>query len=217
MRRRLKGGRRMYYVVACLLGYIFGCIHGSQIVGKLKGVNIKEAGVKNAGASNTTILLGWKYGIIVAFIDIFKATAAILLLLILLQENAVPTQEQHIYIYLTALFVIIGHNYPITMHFSGGKGTASLVGALIAIDWRIALIGIGILIIFTIATDYLAIGVLCMYISFLITTYYFFGLAPFLIVIGLSVLGIYKHIENYKRIKGKEEIKLSSMFGKKAS
>lgn len=207
----------MYYVIASLLGYIFGCIHGSQIVGKLKGINIKDGGVKNAGASNTTILLGWKYGIVVALIDIFKATAAILLLLILLQGNAIPTQEQHIYIYLTVLFVIIGHNYPITMQFSGGKGTASLVGALIAIDWRIALIGIGVLILFTIATDYLAVGVLSMYISFLITTYYIFGLAPFFIVVGLSVLSIYKHIENYKRIIGKEETKLSSMFGKKAS
>ncbi|MFS0749063.1 glycerol-3-phosphate acyltransferase [Oceanobacillus sp. 1P07AA] len=207
----------MYSVVACILGYLFGCIHGSQIVGKLKGINIKEEGVKNAGASNTTILLGWKYGVAVAIIDIFKATAAILLLLILLHGNAIPTQEQHIYIYLTTLFVIIGHNYPITMRFSGGKGTASLVGAVMAIDWRIALIGIGILIVFTIATDYLAIGVLGMYISFLITTYSFFGLVPFFIVIGLSVLSIYKHIENYKRIIGKEETKLSSMFGKKAS
>lgn len=207
----------MYYIIACLIGYLFGCLHGSLIVGKLKNIDIKKEGVKNAGASNTTILLGWKYGAVVALIDIFKATVAILLILFILQENMVPQQGHHIYIYLTALFVIIGHNYPVTMQFSGGKGTASLVGALIAIDWKVALIGIGMLLIFTIATDYLVIGVLCMYLSFLVTTYIFFGLEPTFIVIALSILSIYKHMENYKRILAKEETKLSSMFHKKVS
>lgn len=45
------------------------------------------------------------------------------------------------------------------MKFSGGKGTASFVGILLAIDWKVALIGIGILLLFTNATDYLVIGV----------------------------------------------------------
>ncbi|MCT1902809.1 glycerol-3-phosphate acyltransferase [Oceanobacillus sojae] len=206
----------MYYLISCLIGYIFGCIHGSQIVGKIKKRDIKSEGVKNAGASNTTILLGWKYGIVVALIDIFKATLAILLVLFILGEAGIPAGEVSLYIYLTALFVIIGHNYPITMNFSGGKGTASLVGALIAIDWRVALIGIAILLFFTFATDYLVIGVLFMYVSFLITTYYFFGNGPALVVIFLTLLCIYKHMENYRRIILKEETKLSSMFKKSA-
>ncbi|MUK89779.1 glycerol-3-phosphate acyltransferase [Ornithinibacillus sp. L9] len=204
----------MYILVACLIGYIFGCIHGSQIVGKLKKIDIKNAGVKNAGASNTTILLGWKYGILVGLIDIFKATAAILLVLYILNENGITGETQTLLVYLTALFIIIGHNYPITMRFSGGKGTASLVGVLLAIDWKIALIGIGILLLFTITTDYLVIGVLFMYFSFLVSTYYFFGIEPTMIVILLSVLSILKHVENYKRIMRKEEKTLSSMFKK---
>ncbi|MFD2044311.1 glycerol-3-phosphate acyltransferase [Ornithinibacillus salinisoli] len=204
----------MYFIIACFLGYIFGCIHGSQVVGKMKRIDIKESGVKNAGASNTTILLGWKYGILVALIDIFKATAAILLVLYILNENGIYGETQTLLVYLTAFFIIIGHNYPITMKFSGGKGTASLVGVLLAIDWKIAVIGIGILLIFTIATDYLVIGVLFMYFSFLISTYYFFGIEPTMIVVLLSVLSIMKHVENYKRIMNKEEKKLSSMFKK---
>ncbi|WP_080875400.1 glycerol-3-phosphate acyltransferase [Oceanobacillus timonensis] len=206
----------MYYLISCLIGYVFGCIHGSQIIGKLKKCDIKGEGVKNAGASNTTILLGWKYGVIVALIDIFKATLAILLVLFIVGEEGIPAEEVSLSIYLTALFVIIGHNYPITMKFSGGKGTASLVGALIAIDWRVAVIGIAILVFFTFATDYLVVGVLCMYLSFLITTYYYFGFEPALVVIGLTLLCIYKHLENYRRILSKEETRLSSMFKKSA-
>jgi acyl phosphate:glycerol-3-phosphate acyltransferase len=194
---------------------MFGCIHGSQLVGKYKKIDIKKSGVKNAGASNTTILLGWKYGILVALIDIFKGTLAVLLMLYLLNEKGITGDTQILLVYVTAMAVILGHNFPITMKFSGGKGTASLVGILLAIDWKIALIGIGILVIFTFATDYLVIGVLMMYISFLVTTYYFFGIEPMMIVVFLSALSVLKHIENYKRIIAKEERRLSSMFPKK--
>ncbi len=198
-----------------IIGYIFGCIHGSQVVSKMKKVDIKNSGVKNAGASNTTILLGWKYGILVALIDIFKGTIAILLALFVLTENGISGDAKALLVYITALFVILGHNYPITMKFSGGKGTASLVGILLAIDWKIALIGIIILLLFTFTTDYLVVGVTFMYLSFLVTTYMFFGMEPTMVVVLLSLLSIMKHMENYKRIWRKEETKLSSMFRKK--
>jgi acyl phosphate:glycerol-3-phosphate acyltransferase len=204
----------MYILLSILIGYLFGCIHGSQLVGNYKKVDIKKSGVKNAGASNTTILLGWKYGIFVALIDIFKGTVAILLVLYLLSKHGISGDTQILLVYIAASAVIIGHNYPITMKFSGGKGTASLVGILLAIDWKIAVIGIGILLLFTLATDYLVIGVLSMYISFLVTTYYYFGIEPTMIVVLLSLLSILKHLENYKRIFNKEERKLSSMFQK---
>ncbi|GGB44394.1 glycerol-3-phosphate acyltransferase [Lentibacillus populi] len=204
----------MFYFLSCLIGYAFGCLHGSQIVGKYKKVDIKSAGVKNAGASNTTILLGWKYGILVALIDIFKATLSIILLLYILNENGITGEAQTLMIYINALFIITGHVYPVTMNFSGGKGTASLVGVLLAIDWKIACIGIGILLILTFATDYLVIGVLFMYLSFLVTTYYFFGIEPTMVVVLLSVLSIMKHLENYKRILAREEARISSFFQK---
>ncbi|WP_010651812.1 glycerol-3-phosphate acyltransferase [Oceanobacillus massiliensis] len=207
----------MYYLVSILIGYLFGCMHGSHLVGKLKNIDIKNSGVKNAGASNATILLGWKYGILVALIDIFKATLAILLVLFIISEAGFSSSQQKLMVYITALFVIIGHNYPVTMKFSGGKGTASLVGVLLAIDWKVAVIGIGILLVFSLATDYLVVGVLCMYLSFLVTTYMFFGVGPASIVVVLSLLSIMKHLENYKRIWKKEETKLSSMFFNKSA
>ncbi|MFD1038305.1 glycerol-3-phosphate acyltransferase [Virgibacillus byunsanensis] len=206
----------MYVLMVIVIGYLFGCLHGSQLVSKLKSVDIKNTGVKNPGASNTTILLGWKYGALVALIDIFKATLSILLVVYILNESGVVGETQTMLIYINALFIILGHNYPLTMRFSGGKGTASLVGVLIAIDWKIALISIGILLLFTLTTDYLVVGVLFMYLSFLITTYYFFGIEPTMIVVLLSVLSIMKHLENYKRILKKEETKLSSLFRKGA-
>ncbi|TFJ91451.1 glycerol-3-phosphate acyltransferase [Lentibacillus salicampi] len=204
----------MHVLIVSLIGYLFGCLHGSQVVGKYKKMDIKNAGVKNSGASNTTILLGWRYGVLVALIDIFKATLSILLVLYLLESRGITGPAQTLLVYINALFIIVGHNHPITMKFSGGKGTASLVGILLAIDWKIAIIGIGILLFFTMATDYLVVGVLFMYVSFLVTTFLFFGIEPTLVVVLLSIMSIMKHMDNYKRIINKEETKISSMFRK---
>lgn len=202
----------MGLIVFIIIGYLFGCVNGSQIIGKLKNIDIKNSGVKNPGASNTTILLGWKYGAIVALIDIGKAIIPIVILKLLLDD---PYFEM-IAIYTTGFSVIIGHIFPITMKFKGGKGTASLIGMLVAIDWKIASIGIGILIMMTLLTDYLVVGVHLMYLSFISTTYWFgFGIAPICIAIVLTLISIYLHVENYKRITNKTETKISSLLKKK--
>ncbi|ASN07165.1 glycerol-3-phosphate acyltransferase [Virgibacillus necropolis] len=202
----------MFYFLSIVIGYLFGCIHGSQLVGKFKRVDIKKSGVKNSGASNTTIILGWKYGIIVALIDVFKATISILFLLYILTNSGITGETTIIFVYINTLFIVIGHNYPITMNFRGGKGTASLVGAFLAIDWKVAVICIGVLFLFTLVTDYLVIGVLLMYIAFVVTSFVFLGMTPGIIAFVLFVLSLIMHKENYKRIFVKEETKLSSLF-----
>src|SRR5699024_11533453 len=68
--------------------------------------------MKNAGATNTTVLLGWKYGFIVAFIDIFKAIISLLLAAIILDFMNVLFEMQMVFLYVNALFVVLGHNYP---------------------------------------------------------------------------------------------------------
>ncbi len=207
----------MKLLFICLIGYLFGCIHGSQIIGNYKNVNIKKSGVKNAGASNTTLVLGWKYGVIVALIDVCKAIISILFIIFLLNHYGISQETQIVYIYLNALFVIIGHNYPITMKFSGGKGTASFFGLMLMIDWKTFLIGFCILLILAFATDYLVIGVLSMYISFVFYTYFSYGWLPVLIAFCLLSLSLMKHIENYRRILNNQEIRLSSFLRNQTS
>ena len=59
-----------------IISYFIGCIHGSNIAQLLSGVNLKETGLGNAGASNATLSLGWRYGILVGIIDIGKGIFA---------------------------------------------------------------------------------------------------------------------------------------------
>lgn len=204
----------MYFLISTLIGYLFGCLNGSQLVAKRKQIDIKKLGSKNAGASNTTMLLGWKYGIVVALVDIFKATLAILLMVSFLEYNGVMNEYQIILLYNTAFFVILGHNYPITMNFKGGKGTASIIGAFLAIDFRIAIIGVIILLLVTFTTDYAVFGILSMYVVYFIETYMVYGTDPATIVLVLILMGMMKHWENLRRFMNKEEIKLFSIYRK---
>ncbi|MEH7386368.1 glycerol-3-phosphate acyltransferase [Bacillus sp. JJ1521] len=203
----------MLSLVSIVVGYIFGCIHGSTIVGKLKRVNIKESGVKNAGASNTTIVLGWKYGIIVALIDIGKGVVPVLLMKNWLGSYSLDDRTFYFLIFLNGAFVIIGHIFPVTMKFNGGKGTASMIGVAFAIDWKVGLIGLALLIIFSLISDYLPIGVLMMYLAWVFLTYLFgYPMYAILITFVLTLLCIYKHLENWRRIQNKTETRISSML-----
>lgn len=206
----------MLGLVSIIVGYIFGCIHGSTIVGKLKKVNIKESGVKNAGASNTTIVLGWKYGIIVALIDIGKGIVPILFMKNWLSSYSLDDRTFYLFIFLTGAFVIIGHIFPVTMKFNGGKGTASMIGVVFAIDWKVGLIGFAALIIITLISDYLPIGVLVMYLCWVFFTFLFgYPFYATLITFALTLLCIYKHLENWKRIQTNTETRVSSMLKKR--
>lgn len=206
----------MLGLASIIIGYLFGCIHGSNIIGKLKKVNIKESGVKNAGASNTTIVLGWKYGIVVALIDIGKGIVPILVMNSWLRHYSLDESTFYLLLFLNGAFVIIGHIFPVTMNFNGGKGTASMIGVMFALDWRVGLIGFVVLIIITLISDYLPIGVLVMYVTWVFLTYLFgYPLYAILITIGLTLLCIYKHIENWKRIQNQTETRVSSMLKKK--
>lgn len=209
----------MYLLILILMiiGYLFGCINGSQIVGKYKNIDIKNNGMKNPGASNTTVLLGWKYGIVVACIDIFKATISLVIAANLLDRYLVSFELQMLLLYINALFVVIGHNFPFTMNFKGGKGTASFFGILLFIDWKIAILGLIVLLLFAFVTNYFVSGTLMLYVSFITYTAYTSGRGPTVVAFLLFVIFIFKHVENFRRILNNEEVKLSSLFRKEAS
>lgn len=207
----------MYIFLIIMIGYLFGCVNGSQIIGKVKEINIKSNGMKNAGATNTTVLLGIRYGLIVAFIDVIKAILSLLLTAILLQQYNVMIEMQIILLYANALFVIIGHNYPLQMGFNGGKGTASLFGVLLFIDWKLAVSGLFILLLFAAVTNYFVTGTFMLYLSFIGYTAYSFGRGPAMISFLFLILFLLKHIENFKRIINKEEVKVTSIFRREAS
>ena len=204
-------------LVTIIIGYMFGCLNGAQIVGKYKNINIRNSGSKNAGASNTTVLLGWRYGFIVAFIDVMKAVISLVVIAIILDKYTFLFEIQILLLYINALFVVVGHNFPITMNFKGGKGTASFFGVLLFLNWKFAVMGLVILLIFAFVSNYFVTGTFMLYLSFIMYTAYTFGRGATYIAFLFTILFIVKHRENFKRIMNKEEVKLSTLFRRQAS
>jgi glycerol-3-phosphate acyltransferase PlsY len=191
------------YLIASLIGYLFGCFQTAYIIGKFKqNIDIRLFGTNNAGASNVTRVLGWKYGIITAVFDILKGTAAVILVGALFPENTVL-------LFIAGAFVVVGHIYPVFLGFKGGKGTASLIGISIAINIKIAIIIVLALVIITILTDYIALGSLAMYTLLpILALFYKYQFSCIIIVSLLCLIGYYKHTINIKRMLAREEVGL---------
>lgn len=198
------------YLIASLIGYLFGCFQTAYIIGKLKqNIDIRLHGSNNAGASNVTRVLGWKYGIITALLDILKGTAAVIIV-----GKIFPGHPS--LLFTAGAFAVIGHIYPVFLSFKGGKGTASLIGVSLAINIKIAIIIILALVIITIITDYIALGSLAMYTLFPILAFFYkYQLSCIIIVSLLCLIGYYKHIINIKRMLAREEVGLRQVARKK--
>ena len=204
-------------ILFIIVGYIIGCLHGSKVAQFLSGVDLKKTGHGNAGASNATLSLGWKYGVLVALIDIGKGVLAIIGAHFFLADAAQYTEVQvWLFTYLIAAGVILGHNFPFHMGFNGGKGTASIIGILLAVDWKIGLFALILFVILSFATNYLIVGVLEFYLVFCTATFLWIpGIGPTIIALLLFGIAIILHIENIKRLVKGTEPKVTSAFKKK--
>jgi glycerol-3-phosphate acyltransferase PlsY len=203
------------YFLVIVLGYLLGNFQTSYILGKLiKKVDIRTLGRGNAGASNAVESLGWKFGIVVAFLDAFKGLLAILLVgyffKVSLDAQGAPL------LYLAGYSAVLGHIFPFFMNFKGGKGTATLVGMMIGLNPWFGVIGIAIVVAVTFVTDYVAIGTVGLLIWMIAGTIYFdIGLYPLILSILGLLLSVYLHLPNFERIKNKNEGRLSLVLKRK--
>lgn len=188
------------FITAALIGYCLGNFQTSYILGRLvKKVDIRQLGNGNAGASNATKTLGWKYGIIIALVDILKAVLAVAIV-----RQLYP--NSHVLFFVVGFFTILGHIFPILLGFRGGKGTASLIGMVLCIEYKIGILLILLLASITIVTDYIALGTIIV-VSLLPILVHLFGYSnhSVIICIFIALLSIYKHLPNIKNIISKKE------------
>ena len=200
---------------ALLVGYLFGCFQTSYFISKMVSQkDIREIGSGNAGASNVTSELGWKYGILTGFADVLKAYIPTQIVLYIFPGAYQPLDL----IALAGTGAVLGHIYPFFLDFRGGKGVACYIGMLLAIDWQIGIAIIIGLILLTIITDYVAVGSISLYIIIPILAYYskysdvVVGCAVVLLVVGMI-----KHWINVQRILSGSETGLRSVFKKHSS
>ena len=110
-------------IISILIGYFLGGILPSYIFGKLKGIDIREEGTKNAGTSNAFKVLGLKYAIPTALYDTLKGLLAMLV--------AYSLGAPFIFVQLSGIATILGHVFPFYLQFRGGQGNATATGILL--------------------------------------------------------------------------------------
>ena len=139
------------YIVTILGAYLIGCSNMALYLSRWKGVNLRAGGSKNLGASNAFALMGWKAGLLVAVHDIGKAVLAVELSKWIFP--AVPLLG-----FIAGVACVLGHMFPFYLKFKGGKGFASYLGMILAINWKFALCILAAVVILTVLTDYIVVG-----------------------------------------------------------
>ncbi len=148
----------MKQVLLVVAAYIIGSIPTALWMGKMFfGIDIREHGSRNMGASNSFRIMGPLYGIIVLVIDMGKGMLAVLL------ANAIsPTDllggEKQFWQLLFGLTGVIGHIFPVFAGFRGGKGVATLFGAVLLIQPFIALASIASFALVIFLTSYISLA-----------------------------------------------------------
>ncbi|PWW05566.1 glycerol-3-phosphate acyltransferase PlsY [Paenibacillus cellulosilyticus] len=143
----------MNAVLAVIISYLLGSVSFSIVIARLvKGIDIRQHGSGNAGATNTLRVLGKGPGIAVFILDIAKGVAAVWI------GHALNGGYESWAPVLCGLAAIVGHNWPVWFRFKGGKGIATTVGVIATLAFIPALIA-GVVAIAVIAiTRYVSVG-----------------------------------------------------------
>lgn len=115
-----------------LIAYLLGAVMGSLVMGRWRGVDIREQGSGNAGGTNALRTQGWRFALGVIVIDVGKALLAVGVLpaLVLPFVGIDPAVDRTWLAVACAAAVVVGHVYPVWYEFRGGKGAATLIGAI---------------------------------------------------------------------------------------
>jgi glycerol-3-phosphate acyltransferase PlsY len=199
----------MNYIIVILISYAIGSISPARIIThKVLGIDIRNVNSKSAGTSNAVMTLGFKYGALVGFLDLIKGLIPVLIVKLIFPNNDIIW-------FVSGLFIVLGHIYPIYMGFHGGKGTASLGGVLFAIAPIPTLILVVIFTVLTIVTDYIALSTVIMVST--VPIYMFFSDYSYVsigIVLFIVFISFYKHFPNLKRIMKGQEVGLKEGLSK---
>lgn len=198
--------------IGLLLAYILGSTPTAVWVGKIfYGVDVRNEGSGNAGATNTIRVLGVKAGIPVIIVDILKGFFAVWLMHYFVPADWNP--DNIIYANIAAgLLAVVGHTLPVFAGFRGGKGVATLLGMGIALYGWPVLISVIIFVLVVSISRYVSLGSLLAGIAFpLIVIFYFHENNVGLVVLSIfvAVFLIWTHRKNIGRLMKGNENKFS--------
>jgi len=201
----------MFYVVAIVVGaYLLGSVPSSVWLGRaLKGIDLREHGSGNAGATNAFRVLGKPIGAVVLLMDMLKGFLAVNLSL--LQHEIDPGSERWMLLRIgLGLVAVCGHIFPVFASFRGGKGVAAITGAALAIHPWAALAAMGIYLLVFLLFRISALGSLSAALSYPVWVFWVFPseyLTVRIFSIVVVALVLITHRPNIRRLlRGEEKV-----------
>ncbi|MBK4203154.1 glycerol-3-phosphate 1-O-acyltransferase PlsY [Bacillus spizizenii] len=190
----------MLIALLIILAYLIGSIPSGLIIGKLaKGIDIREHGSGNLGATNAFRTLGVKAGSIVIAGDILKGTLA----------TALPfLMHVDIHPLLAGVFAVLGHVFPVFAKFKGGKAVATSGGVLLFYAPLLFITMVAVFFIFLYLTKFVSLSSMLTGIYTVIYSLFVHDKYLLIVVTLLTIFVIYRHRANIKRIINKTEPKV---------
>ena len=213
----------MERLICLAIGYLFGLFQTSYIYGRMHGIDIRNYGSGNAGTTNMLRTLGTGAGAVTFLGDAFKCVFAVLAVRLIFRgthADILPLLSLY-----AAAGVILGHNFPFYLKFRGGKGIAATAGLILSLDPVMTLLALIVFTVTLLATHYVSLGSLLIYVGFFAELVIFGQCGVFdmtqrylneMYVIGLllTLLAFWMHRENIRRLMRGEEQK-TYLFKKK--
>ncbi|MEA5013523.1 MAG: glycerol-3-phosphate 1-O-acyltransferase PlsY [Candidatus Limiplasma sp.] len=195
-------------LAVALIAYLLGCISTGLIIAGSSGVNLREVGSKNTGASNVLRVLGLKKGLVTFLGDFLKAVLACWMGTLLLP--GAPFGIPGFGAMLGGLFVVIGHNWPVFYGFKGGKGVACSAAVVFFVNPLWGVIAIVLCVAVIAITRYISLGSLTMLVSYaILMNIAFWGQwFPCAFSIALLLMGLWRHRANLQRLRQGTENKI---------
>jgi len=212
--------------IIVILSYLVGSIPTSIIVTKIfRGVDIRKYGSGNAGGTNVIRVLGWKAGVLVIAIDIFKGYVATMLVIKLMYgqipfQNLTPFEDITVIRVIAGCAAILGHIWPAFGGFRGGKGIATAGGVLLGLATIEVLVAVGVFSLVFILSRYVSLGSISGAIAFPLSMFFRHNIFKadlqgyntlIFFSMGISLLLLYTHRENIKRLLDGTEHRLTRL------
>lgn len=190
-----------------LLAYLVGSIPSAVWVGRtFYGIDVREYGSGNAGATNTFRVLGKRPGIVVLIMDVLKGFAGVKLAYLVGDYD--PASPEFIDFELAlSVCALLGHIFPVYVGFRGGKGVATMLGILVAVHTPAALICAGVFLITLLATGYVSLSSMAAGLAFPVVIMVFYSTNSSINIFSLAVaiMILVTHQRNIERLIAGEE------------
>ncbi len=207
----------MERLICVAIGYACGLFQSAYLIGKVYHTDMREHGSGNLGSTNVMRTLGKKAGALNLLGDCLKCVAAILIIRAVYGKTQADIQP------LLSLYAaagcVLGHNFPFYLKFKGGKGIAASVGLLLAFDIRIFAVCAVVFFGLFFTTHYVSLCSVSAYVTALICMIVLgqmgaYGMDQshrvelYVLMAALTILAIYRHRENIKRLLDGTENKI---------